>query len=185
MLHAPPIDPFVLQDVLYRVGFALWQIQELESTIAHYLVMVHKLEPGVAREEAESVLEKTRKKTLGQLLGQLKSQDPVPNQLIERLDHFVEHRNWLAHRSRTESRSLVYQPSRNQELFSRLDWVAAEALALMKLFAEELVVHLESHGFSREEIDKRAAKLMQQWENGQLHGADRWERAPTSPSCWR
>lgn len=166
MLQAPPINPFVLQDVLYRVGFALWQIQELESTVAHYLVMVHRFEPGVAREEAESALEKTRRKTLGQLLGELKSNEPIPRELVERLDQFVEHRNWLAHRSRTDSRKLVYQSSRNSELFHKLDWIAAEALALMKLFAEELIVHLESHGLSREEIDKRAMLLMQQWENG-------------------
>jgi len=128
--------------------------------------MVHKLEPGVARAEAEAVFEKTRRKTLGQLLEQLKSQDPVPSQLIDRLDHFVDHRNWLAHRSRSESRKQVYQPGRNQELIARLDWIAAEALALMKLFLEELVVHMESHGFSSVEIDKRAAEIMKQWQNG-------------------
>ena len=149
MLKPPPIDRFVLQDVFYKVGFALWQIQELESTIANYLVMVHKFEPGVAREEAESALEKTRRKTLGQLLGQLKSERPEPSELVERLDQFVEYRNWLAHRSRAETRKLVYQPSRTHELFSRLDWIAAEALALMKLFAEELIVH-SSHTVSVE-----------------------------------
>ena len=166
MLQTPPIDPFLMQDVLYRVGFALWQIQELESTIAHYLVLVYKLEPDIAREEAESVLERTRRKTLGQLLGQLKSQGPINTELIERLDRFVEHRNWLAHRSRSESRRQVYQNSRNHEILSRLDWIASEALALMKLFAEGLLTHLESHGLSREEIDKRAAETMQQWQNG-------------------
>ena len=102
-----------------------------------------------AREEAESALEKTRRKTLGQLLGQLKSERPEPSELVERLDQFVEYRNWLAHRSRAETRKLVYQPSRTHELFSRLDWIAAEALALMKLFAEELIVH-SSHTVSVE-----------------------------------
>jgi len=164
MLQAPPIDPFVLHDILYKVGFALWQIQELESTIAHYLVLVHKLEPGVARAEAEAVFEKTRKRTMGQLLDQLKSKDPVPDQLLKRLDHFVEHRNWLAHRSRSESRKQVYQPAKNQELLARLDWIATEALTLMKLFMEELVAHLESHGFSREQIDKQTAETMKQWQ---------------------
>jgi hypothetical protein len=166
MLNPPSIDPFIWQEVIYKVGFALWQIQELETTIAHYLVLVYKLEPGVAREEAESVLERTRKKSLGQLIAQLKSQDPISNQLVERLDNFVEHRNWLAHRSRSNSRSQVYQPGRSQELFSRLDWIAAEALTLMKLLLEELLVHLESHGVSREEIDRRAAETMRQWQNG-------------------
>ena len=166
MLRPPPIDSFVLQEVLYRVGFALWQIQELESVLTYYLVMVHKLEPGIAQEEAEAVFEKTRKKTFGQLLGELKGQDTVRSDLVQRLDNFVEHRNWLAHRSRGESREEVYQAHRNQELFARLDWIAKEALAIGRLLLSEHTDHLKSHGVDMIVVEKLAAATMERWQKG-------------------
>ena len=164
VLRPPPLDRFLLQEILQKVGFALWQIQGLESTLSRYLVKVHKLEPGVAREEAEAAFEKTRKKTLGQLLVELRGQQDVPKDLAERLDNFVEHRNWLAHRSRSESRREVYQPQRRPLLYKRLDWIADEALSLSKDLCAALENHLHTHGITNEQIEANAAKIMRSWE---------------------
>jgi hypothetical protein len=52
-------------------GFAVWQIQILENAVAAYLVFVHKVTPTVAKSEAESMLAKADKSTLGQLLREI------------------------------------------------------------------------------------------------------------------
>jgi hypothetical protein len=145
----------VLVQAFQYVGFALWQIQELETTLAHYLVIVHKIEPGVAVDIAEGILEKARKKTLGQLVKELKSEEKVPQGLFERLESFVEHRNWLAHRSRGESRKHLYQAQSNHIFFDRVDWIADEALSLGKAFCEEIVKFVEKHGVSKDYIEKQ------------------------------
>src|SRR5882762_1672526 len=100
----PHIDPLVLAAITQAVGDALWHVQELETTVATYLVLVHGFQSQVAQEEAETLLEKSKKKTLGQLVHGLKGTDDVPTELTARLSTFVERRNWLAHRSKADSR---------------------------------------------------------------------------------
>lgn len=166
MLKPPPLNPEILFRAFQDVGFALWQIQELENTLAHYLVIVHKVEPGVAKDVAEGILEKTRKKTLGQLVNDLRSKEKVPTELLERLEGFVEHRNWLAHRSRGESRKHLYQEELHHIFFDRVEWVADEALSLGKAFCEEITRHVVKHGVSKEYIERTAAGIMREWSEG-------------------
>ncbi|QEM69523.1 hypothetical protein FO488_16070 [Geobacter sp. FeAm09] len=134
--------------------------------MSHYLVIVHKIEPGVAKDVAEGILEKTRKKTLGQLVTDLKSKEKVPAELLERLERFVEHRNWLAHRSRGESRKHLYQEKLHHVFFERVEWVADEALYLGRIFCEEIRRYMEKHGVSKEYIEKTAAGIMREWSEG-------------------
>jgi hypothetical protein len=166
MLKPPPINPKILFKAFQDVGFALWQIQELENTLAHYLVIVHKVEPGVAIDVAEGILEKTRKMTLGQLVNDLRSKEKVPTELLERLEEFVEHRNWLAHRSRGESRKHLYQEALHHVFFDRVEWVADEALSLGKAFCEEIARYVEKHGVNKEYIERTAAGIMREWSEG-------------------
>jgi hypothetical protein len=153
----------LVQRVWQSVGYALWQIQELETTLAMYLVMVHKLEPGVAREEAESVFEKTRKKTLGQLLHDLRTQQAAPANLVARLDQFVDERNWLAHRSRAESRRQLYNPAHTHLLLERLNRIGEDALSLMKDLQAGTEAYLATQGISRDRIDDQMAAVIQEW----------------------
>ena len=163
MLKPPPMNPEVIFQAFQNVGFALWQIQELENTLAHYLVIVHNVEPGVAIDVAEGILEKTRKKTLGQLVGELKSKEEIPKALLERVEGFVEHRNWLAHRSRGESRKHLYQEALHHVFFERVGWIAEEALSLGKAFGEEITTFVKKHGVSEEYIQRTAAGIMRAW----------------------
>jgi uncharacterized protein YutE (UPF0331/DUF86 family) len=166
MLKPPPINPEILFKAFQDVGFALWQIQELEDALAHYLVIVHKVKPGIAIDVAEGILEKTRKMTLGQLAKDLKSKEEVPKDLIERLDNFVEHRNWLVHRSRAESRKHIYQDHLHHHFFIRVEWIANEALSLGKAFCSEIEGYVQKHGVSKEYIEKTAADIMRSWSEG-------------------
>jgi len=163
MLRPPPLDPDVLSDILSRVGFALWQIQSLEFTIAHYLVMVHKLEPGVARNTAEKVFEDTSKKTLGNLLAELRKHEHPSSSLVKNLESFVPKRNWLVHSSRHVSQLHVYTASKRHILLRRLDNIADDALVVMKEFSIAMEAHLATHGITRKQVDSIADRIMKSW----------------------
>lgn len=72
-LPLPNVNPLALQQAWQQVGYTLWQIQQLEATVGMYLVLVYKLEPDTARDEAEAVLEKTRRQSLGKLARELRT----------------------------------------------------------------------------------------------------------------
>jgi hypothetical protein len=163
MIRPPPLDPDVLRDILSQVGFALWQIQSLEFTIAHYLVMVHKLEPGVARTTAEKVFDDTSKKTLGNLLGDLRRHENPSSPLVKKLEMFVPKRNWLVHSSRHVSQQHVFTASKRHILLRRLDNISDDALAIMKEFYIAMEAHLETHGITRKQFGSIADKIMKSW----------------------
>lgn len=162
-LPRPQIDPLELQRTWQKVGYVLWQVQELEATVGMYLVLVHKLEPGAAREEAEAVLEKSRRRTLGQLLSELKTKSTAPPGLVERLDRFVPRRNWLAHHSRHDSHLLFYPGRSAKTVHDRLDRIDDEALALMKGFTAVLEEFIVSVGCTPEELEAEARRVLQAW----------------------
>jgi hypothetical protein len=163
MLRPPPLDPDVLRNILFQVGFALWQIQSLEFTIAHYLVMVHKLEPGVARTTAEKVFDDTSKKTLGNLLSDLRRNEHHSSSLLRKLETFVPERNWLVHTSRHVSQQQVFTASKRHILLSRLNKIADDALEIMKAFQTALEAHMETHGITRKQTDFMADRIMKTW----------------------
>jgi hypothetical protein len=163
MIKLPPLDSTAIQEIWQKVGFALWQIQELESTLAMYLTLVHKIKPDIARAEAEEVLEKTRRRTLGQLLNEVKGKEKIPSDLVKKLDAFIKERNWLVHRSREKSRHEVYQPQRLPVLFHRSDTIAEEAFCLNKAFYKELKTFILAKGISQKELDANAQKIVNSW----------------------
>jgi hypothetical protein len=163
MLRPPPLDPVDLRDILSQVGFALWQIQSLEFTIAHYLVMVHKLEPGVARTTAEKVFDDTSKKTLGNLLSDLRRHEHHSSPLLRKLETFVPERNWLVHISRHVSQQHVFTASKRHIFITHLNKIADDALEIMKALQIALEAHLETHGITKKQTDIMADRIMKSW----------------------
>src|SRR6266446_4881713 len=99
-----PISPQDFADVTRRVGFAVWQLQALEQVAACHLILVHKASPATAREEVQSMFQKTEKNTLGQLFGQIRDATGNAASFLPRFEALVEERNWLIHRSRHQNR---------------------------------------------------------------------------------
>jgi hypothetical protein len=161
-----PLTPDQLHEVTAEVGFALWQTQITESAVGVYLVLVHKETLGQARTEVEGMFAKAGKSTLGQLLRSIHATGSAPQSLIDALDAFVPKRNWLVHHSRHESRPAMYSTAGRQALVARLAAIAGEALALAKAFQAASEAHLESLGISREQIDRDAARILNEWTIG-------------------
>src|SRR5690348_13259845 len=121
-----PIHPIDLERITSRVGFTVWQLQQLEQTVQNYHVFVNKLSPEVARSEAEKMFEKAEGQTLGQLYREL-SKTGEPAALLPRLESLIKERNWLVHHSRLEDRTQLYSPEKLLALSKRIEAIADEA----------------------------------------------------------
>ncbi len=73
------MDPFAyrletadrLNLILNRMGFALWQLQELESVAANYFVLLVQAQKGMGLEAGNLLIEKAKKKTFGTTVRRL------------------------------------------------------------------------------------------------------------------
>jgi hypothetical protein len=93
---------------------AAWDPVESLS-VQSYLVTRFGVEVSLAAEVAQTLLEKSRRKTLGQLVQDLKGAPSVPDEISSRLGAFVEHRNWLIHRSQMDCRRALRTPAIGDE----------------------------------------------------------------------
>ena len=153
-------------EVASFVGHAVWQIQVLEETTAVHLVMVHKADAKTARRDVETMFANASKQTLGQLFGAIRDTGKGPCDLLSRLEHFVDERNWLIHRSRHENRKDLYSDARRPQLIARIQAVADEALALLTAFQEQTDAHLMARGMDRAKMQAHADEIYREWIDG-------------------
>ena len=116
------------------VGYAVLHIQELEEILAVHLVIVHKTDAKAALRDVETMFANASKQTLGQLFRAIQDKGKSPSDLLSRLDHFLDERNWLIHRSRRENRRNLRSDAMRSQLIARITAVANEALSLMTTF---------------------------------------------------
>jgi hypothetical protein len=57
--------------LMQRVGFAVWQLQELETTVATYVVVRIRAHRGMGVAPGELLMKKAEGRTLGSLLTEL------------------------------------------------------------------------------------------------------------------
>lgn len=145
------------------VSHAVWQTQVLEETLAVHLVIVHKADAKAARRDAETMFAKTSKQTLGQMFRAIRDMGKSPSDSLSRLDHFVDERNWLIHRSRLENRRDLNSDATRSQLIARITAVADEALSLMRTFQELTEAYLIAQGVDRAKIQARADEIYRKW----------------------
>jgi hypothetical protein len=161
-----PLTAEEFAEVASFVGHAVWQIQVLEETAAVHLVMVRKVDAKTARRDVETMFAKASKQTLGQLFGAIRDAGKGPSDLLSRLEHFVDERNWLIHRSRHENRKDLYSDAERPQLVARINAVADEALSLLTAFQEVTEAHLIARGMDRARMQARANEIYREWTAG-------------------
>jgi len=145
------------------LGHAVLQIQVLEETLAVHLVIVHKADAKAARRDIETMFAKASKQTLGQLSRAIQDTGKSPSDLLSRLEHFVDERNWLVHRSRLENRRDLNSDARRSQLIGRITAVADDALSLLTTFTELTEAHLIARGLDSAKIQARADEIYRVW----------------------
>ncbi len=160
-----PIDPNDLAALHQELGSTLWLIQALEDTLAHLITIVLKVPRGTAIEEADKILDATRKGTLGKLLKTVKESIDLPSKFEERVDEFLKQRNWLVHRSWRQHHTDIYHPEKLLVLLSKINAIGNESASLNIEFMKILEKYVLSIGVKPEEITERANKTIDSWIN--------------------
>ena len=152
-----------LAAITKRIGFALWQIQELESVTAQYFVLVVQAKKGMELAAGNALDEKAKKKTFGATIHQVSKAGLLSSELESRFTNLLSERNWLVHRSRADSRSAIHSALEMQRLVVRIDKMAEESLSLLREIGTLSEAHVKKHGVTEEYIDKKAKELLDQW----------------------
>lgn len=152
-----------LAALMQSVGFAVWQLQELETTVATYMALRLHVHPGIGRSQGEAILKAAEGRTLGSLLRELAKSGIIEDQLASDLEELLGDRNWLVHRARRENRGVIANPQHLNQLLNRLQRIAGRAFEFHKSLATDLELHLLNAGVDRAVIDREAERLAQSW----------------------
>lgn len=156
-----------LTTVTQNVGFALWQLQELEGVAAGYFVLLVQAKKGMGLAAGSALVEKAQAKTFGATLHQIAKAGLISPEMEGRFEKILAERNWLVHRSRAESRNAIHNAKAMAALVARLEAMADEALALLKHIGGETTSFVQQHGVSTDYVEQVSKQLLEQW-----HAAD-------------
>ncbi|MBU4263921.1 MAG: hypothetical protein KKC76_18855 [Proteobacteria bacterium] len=156
-----------LKEITQRIGFAIWQIQELEGVSAQYFVLLGQAKKGMGEAAGNDLVKKAKKNTFGRTIKDIRKKGLLNKDLGGRFLRLLSERNWLVHQSRTESRDAVHSDIAMQRLISRIDAMADESLALLKEIGSLSIAHMNKHGVNEESIYKRAEALLNQWHSSE------------------
>ena len=152
-----------LKIITQRIGFALWQIQELEGVSAQYFVIVTQAKKGMGEAAGNAFVEKAKKKTFGNTIHNITKQGLLSIELKDRFFDLLSERNWLVHSSRADSRNAIHSDSAMNRLISRIDNMANESLSILKEIGTLTISFVEKHGIAKRDINKKAEELLKQW----------------------
>lgn len=161
-----------LAEIAQKVGFTLWQVQELEG-IAIQCLGLFEAPPGVLTSaQGRALLEELERKSFAAIIKQLVEKAQLEPTLRGRFDSIREERNWLVHRSRADSRSAVHHDADRDALLQRLQVIADEALSLMKeLEGVALARTIKATGVSVERINDEAMRTLASWRASKSAGS--------------
>jgi len=157
-----------LSAVTQSVGFALWQLQELEGASAQYFVLLAQAEKGMGIIAGEALIEKAQNKTFGATIHQIAKAGLLSPELETRFTNLLSERNWLVHSSRSTSRSAVHNDTSLKAVVNRVTAISDESLALLKEIGILVERFVKQHGVTRKYIDENANELLEQWHASNL-----------------
>jgi hypothetical protein len=157
------LDPNEIFNLHASIGETLWHIQGFENSLIYYTALVFKMEIGIAEKEAYAILEQLNKKTLGQLLNDLRKHNNISPSMDLKFQKLLEERNWLVHKSRNQCHTDVYSPEKLIKLKDRLENLKRDALSFNKELCKLIETFMVSKGFTTDDILKVAEQNINNW----------------------
>ena len=156
-----------LEVVTQRVGFTLWQLQELEVVAAYVFVLLAKAKKGMGEVAGNALLDKATGDTFGGTFRKMKKAGILPDEIESRFDHVLGERNWLVHRSRESSGQAIDSAADTAGLVQRINDIETEGMQLMRELKGLAERHVEAHGVTQSEIDAEVRNLVGQWQDAE------------------
>lgn len=152
------ISPDELQGLFAAIGQAIWHLQYVEDALQTLLTMkVDIRTPGaVDASQAQQLLSKNRRHTLGTALRIAEERGALPDALLSRAKVFKEERDWLVHRSRQEDGDGLYTDAGRDQIFMRLNGFREEAIYLRDALLADIGDFITCHGLSLDKADALA-----------------------------
>ena len=146
-----------------RIGFTLWQLQELEGMAALYVVLITQAKKGMGSEAGIALLKPVQSLPFGGILTMITKANLLDSDLQARFMKVLDERNWLVHRSRGTSRNVISSGSGMAEVVGRVDVLAEEALALLRILGSMIDAYVREQDVSMEDVDERASTMLNEW----------------------
>jgi len=146
-----------------RVGFTVWQLQELEGATAQYFVMVCQATQGMGEESGQTLVNKAKSKTFGATITQLAKAKQLDPDTQTDFQTLLAERNWLVHHSRADSRSAIHDEKIFHKRVERIDAIADAAQKLIKSLGRHAETFARDHGISLSHIDDLTAQTLATW----------------------
>ncbi|GAB2585439.1 hypothetical protein [Nitrincola alkalisediminis] len=141
-------------EFFYRAtGEAIWHLQYVEEALCKFYIMccVHFKCDGITRVNAEEMLAKVSKKTLGQLIGLLENTGRVHEVMLSDLKEFNSLRKWVVHNSMRENSEDLYT-DQGRELFAhKMLNFTDMAISIHKGISDSLMNLVTTTGYATEE----------------------------------
>lgn len=147
-----------LQAFFWLIGSGIWYLQHVEDALSTYITVKAEIKERGRTDanNAELLLSKHRKNTLGTSIRFAEDSQVLSPELLSRLKAFKLERDWLVHRSLHENGDDMYLESDRHRLLERLAKFSEDAKKLQRLIAEELEDFVVSKGVSRKWIHQKA-----------------------------
>lgn len=152
------INPDELDDLYCLIGKCIWYVQYVEDAL-HTLLALRveiKVAGVVAEEQANELLAKHRRSTLGTALRIAKEHNALPGALFNRLTKLKGERDWLVHRSQNQDGKNLYTESGRKDVLERLESLYEETKFLQLEIAEQVHAFVLSCGVKKEQIEEIA-----------------------------
>lgn len=154
-----------LEAICQRAGFALWQLQTLESSSAQAFVLMAKAKRGMGKKAGSELLGSALKDTFGKTVHSMRRTGVISGELEKRFVDILNERNWLVHKSRTDSELALVDPQAFEVLNNRIEKIATESSSLMKALADLAVNFTVKSGVPIEKIQLEEKELLRKWQS--------------------
>ncbi|MUI54408.1 hypothetical protein [Aliivibrio fischeri] len=132
------------------IGESVSAIQHLEDCLNHSIVI--KSERPKVREEADSLLLKYRSFTLGKAINLAEKHKLYSELLFKELRSLLSERNWLIHKSISQSRDDWDSNILREDLLLRIKTISDTSFMLMRKLEDDLITFSEENGVNMSQV---------------------------------
>lgn len=143
-------------DEFYRgVGRCIWHLQYLEDVLHTLLALKIDIRtPGrVCQKEADQLLTKHRRASLGTALGTAEKHGALPAELMNKLRSLKDERDWLVHRSMHQDGDDLYTDEGRTAVFKRIETLMEDSVSVKSLVVVEVESFVAKQGVSMAQVE--------------------------------
>ncbi|WP_130735910.1 hypothetical protein [Flavobacterium sp. J27] len=126
------------------LGEALIKTQMLEQALSYSIII--KMNPEETKEKADEFLKKQQRFTLGQAIKITNKETLYNSTLQNKLDSFLEHRNWLVHNVLIGNEEDFNAGKIKEEMFEKIKSISDKAEEIKRLIEYDMIDFCSSKG---------------------------------------